>query len=181
MTSDIIIRPAVSEDFDLVRDLYHRSIKSNQKGFIQDLAFHGCLIQKMQHWREAGGEMLVAVAGGGLTGFGGLAPQEGGQAELCKLHVDSKWQGRGIGRLLATGLIYHAFKAGFSEIELHVTATQTAAIALYRHLGFRETGRNLFTTRVFGEPVSFETIYMSFTVTEIVDQSLRLLPVNVQS
>jgi ribosomal protein S18 acetylase RimI-like enzyme len=125
--------------------------------------------------------MLVAVAGGGLIGFGGLAPQEGGRAELCKLHVDSKWQGQGIGRLLATGLICHAFKTGFSEIELHVTVTQTAAIALYRHLGFRETRRDLFATRVSGEPVSFETIYMSVTITEIADQSLQLLPVSVQS
>jgi ribosomal protein S18 acetylase RimI-like enzyme len=175
MTHDIIIRPAASEDFDLVRDLYHRSLKSNSKGFVQDLAFHGCPIQKMQRWRKAGGDLLVAIAGGGLAGFGGLAPQEGGRAELCNLHVDSEWQGRGIGRLLATGLICHACEAGFSEIELHVTTTQMAAIALYRRLGFRETKRDLFKTRVFGEPAVFDTIYMSFAVTEIADQSLRLL------
>src|SRR5262249_15775893 len=121
MTSGIIIRSAASEDFDLVRDLYYRSVKSNPKGFIQDLTFHGSLIQEAQHWREAGGDLLIAIAGGGLAGFGGLAPQEGGRVELCKLHVDAKWQRRGIGRLLATGLICHACKAGFSEIELHVT------------------------------------------------------------
>ena len=165
MTGDIIIRPATLEDFDVVRDLYHRSVKLNQKGFIQDLTFHGCVIQKMQHWREAGGDLLVAITDGGIAGFGGLAPQERGRAELCKLHVDSRWQRRGIGRLLATGLIRHAWKAGFSEIELHVTTTQTAAIALYRILGFRETGRNLFTASVFGELVSFDTIYMSFAIT----------------
>jgi ribosomal protein S18 acetylase RimI-like enzyme len=164
MTSGITIRSAVPEDFDLVRDLYNRSIKSNPKGFIQDLTFHGCLIQKMLHWREAGGDMLVAIADGSLAGFGGLAPQGGGRVELCKLHVDSKWQRRGIGWLLTTGLICHACKAGFSEIELHVTATQTAAIGLYRRIGFRETGRNLFIASVFGEQVLFDTIYMSFTV-----------------
>jgi GNAT superfamily N-acetyltransferase len=176
MTSGIIIRSAASEDFDLVRDLYYRSVKSNPKGFIQDLTFHGSLIQEAQHWREAGGDLLVAIVGGGLAGFGGLAPQEGGRVELCKLHVDAKWQRRGIGRLLATGLICHACKAGFSEIELHVTSTQTAAIALYRDLGFRETGRNLFTASVFGEPVLFDTIYMSFVVTEDTAQSLQPLP-----
>jgi GNAT superfamily N-acetyltransferase len=176
MTSGIIIRSAASEDFDLMRDLYYRSVKSNPKGFIQDLTFHGCLIQEMQHWREAGGDMLVAIVGGGLAGFGGLAPREGGRVELCKLHVDSKWQRQGIGRLLTTGLICHACEAGFSEIELHVTATQTAAIALYRRLGFRETGRNLFTASVFGKPVLFDTIYMSFAVTEDTAQSLPPLP-----
>jgi GNAT superfamily N-acetyltransferase len=164
MSGSIIIRPATSEDFDVVRDLYHRSIKSNQRGFIQDLTFHGCIIQKMQHWREAGGDLLVAIADGGIAGFGGLAPLERRRAELCKLHVDSRWQRRGIGRLLATGLICHAQKAGFSEIELHVTATQAAAIALYRLLGFREIGRNLFTASVFGELVSFDTVYMSFPI-----------------
>jgi GNAT superfamily N-acetyltransferase len=165
MTGDIIIRPATSEDFDVVRDLYHRSVKSNQKGFIQDLSFHDCIIQKMQHWRVAGGDLLVAITDGGIAGFGGLAPQERGRVELCKLHVDARWQRRGIGRLLATGLICHARMAGFSEIELHVTATQTAAIALYRLLGFRETRRNLFTASVFGELVSFDTIYMSLAIT----------------
>lgn len=181
ITGDIIIRPATSEDFDVVRNLYHRSLKSNQKGFIQDLTFHGCIIHKMLQWREAGGDLLVAiVADGGIAGFGGLAPLELGRAELCKLHVDSKWQRRGIGRLLATGLIGHAREAGFSEIELHVTATQTAAIALYRLLGFREIGRKLFITSVFDERVSFDTIYMSFAVTRENSQSQRPLPVNVQ-
>ncbi len=172
MTGDVTIRPAASEDFDLVRDLYDRSVKSNPKGFIQDLTFHGCVIEKMQQWREAGGDMLVAVADGDLAGFGGLAPQEGGRVELCKLHVDSKWQRRGIGRLLTTELICHAYSAGFSEIVLHVTATQTAAIALYRQLRFRETGRKLFTARVFGELVLFDTIYMSLAVTRDTAQSL---------
>jgi ribosomal protein S18 acetylase RimI-like enzyme len=181
MTGDIIIRPATSEDFDVVRNLYHRSLKSNQKGFVQDLTFHGCIIQKMLQWREAGGDLLVAiVADGGIAGFGGLAPLELGRAELCKLHVDFRWQRRGIGRLLATGLICQAREAGFSEIELHVTATQTAAIALYRLLGFREIRRDLFTASVFGELVSFDTIYMSFTVTGENGQSPRPLPANVQ-
>lgn len=165
MTRDIVIRPAASEDFDAVRDLYYRSVKSNQNGFIQDLSFHGCLIQKMRHWRVAGGDLLVAITDGGIVGFGGLAPRERGRVELCKLHVDSRWQRRGIGRRIATALICHACKAGFSEIDLHVTATQTAAIALYQILGFRETERTLFTASVFGELMSFDTIYMCFTIT----------------
>jgi ribosomal protein S18 acetylase RimI-like enzyme len=165
MTGGVIVRSAALEDFDPVGDLYRRSITSHPKGFIQDLSYHGCVIQKMGHWREAGGDLLVAIADGRLVGLGGLAPQDGGRAELCKLHVDSRWQGRGIGRLLATELICHANKGGFSEVELHVTATQTAAVALYRSLGFRETERTIFTASVFGETVLFDTIYMLLAVT----------------
>jgi GNAT superfamily N-acetyltransferase len=176
MSSGIIIRSAAEEDFDLIRDLYDRSIRSNPKGFIQDLTFHGCLIQKMQHWRDAGGDLLVAIAGGGLAGFGGLSPEVGGRVELCKLHVDSKWQRRGIGRLLATGLIRHACEAGFSKIVLHVTSTQTAAIALYQDLGFCEIGQKLFTVSVFGEPALFNTIYMSLGIVGDTAQLLQPLP-----
>jgi ribosomal protein S18 acetylase RimI-like enzyme len=165
MTIAVIIRSAAAEDFDPLCDLYCRSIKCNPNGFVQDLAFHGCLIQRTKEWREAGGDMLVACVNGKLAGLGGLAPQDGLRAELCKLHVDPECQGRGIGRLLATELISLAAKAGFPEVVLHVTATQTAAITLYRCLGFRETGREEFKAGVFGVPVSFDTIYMSLAVT----------------
>jgi predicted GNAT superfamily acetyltransferase len=68
---------------------------------------------------------------------------------------------RVIGRSIATELVAHARRAGFIEVELHVTATQTAAIALYCSLGFREMSRQLFTTLVFGAVASFDTIYMT--------------------
>jgi N-acetylglutamate synthase-like GNAT family acetyltransferase len=84
-----------------------------------------------------------------VVGVGGLAPQNARSAELCKLHVDPGWQRQGVGRLIAIELVERARRAGFREVELHVTATQTAAIALYCSLGFREMSRKLFTTVVF--------------------------------
>jgi hypothetical protein len=72
------------------------------------------------------------------------------------------------GKVVALGgaieLVECARRVGFSEVELHVTATQTAAIALYGSLGFQETNRKLFTATVFGVPASFDTIYMSLAL-----------------
>jgi GNAT superfamily N-acetyltransferase len=159
--SDVTIRSAGANDFEQLCELYRHSIRCNTLGFIQDFAFHGCLAEKMSTWRKAGGDFLVAIGRDKVVGLGGLAPQTARSAELCKLHVDPRWYRRGIGRLIAIELVEHARRAGFSEVELHVTATQTAAIALYWSLGFRETSRKLFTTVVFGAVASFDTLYMT--------------------
>jgi ribosomal protein S18 acetylase RimI-like enzyme len=164
MRAGITIRSADSNDFEPLCALYCDSVKCNPRGFIQDLTFHGSLTDKIFTWRRAGGDLLVASCGNKLVGLGGLAPQNSRSAELCKLHVESEWQGRGIGRLIATELVEWARRVGFSEVELHVTATQTAAIALYGSLGFREVDRRLFTATLFGVPASFDTIYMNLAL-----------------
>jgi ribosomal protein S18 acetylase RimI-like enzyme len=164
VSSSVKLRSAGPSDFEPLYELYRNSVKCNPRGFIQDLAFHGCLIEKMLGWRRAGGDLLVATDGDKVVGLGGLAPQNARSAELCKLHVDPRWQGRGIGRRIAIELIECARGVGFSEVELHVTATQSAAIALYRSLGFREMDRKFFTTTVLGATASFDTIYMAFAL-----------------
>jgi len=171
MMTDVTIRSATPKDFQSLSEVYERSIKSNPHGFIQDLSFHGCLIKKIKLWRMGGGDVLVAAFGAKVVGLGALAPQNERGAELCKLHVDRECQGRGIGRLIATDLIECARKSGFSHVELHVTATQKAAIRLYRRLSFRETGRKLFKATVFGAEALFDTIYMSLTLADSTDRA----------
>lgn len=160
MSEGIVIRSALEEDFGPLCTLYHQSVRSNQAGFIQDLAFHGCLTDKTRQWREAGGDMLVALDGATLIGLGALAPHGGGTVELCKLHVSEAMQGRGIGRLLCGRLIDRARELDFDEIELHVTRTQVAAVGLYRRFGFERLKEERFTTTVFGQPAFFDTVFM---------------------
>jgi ribosomal protein S18 acetylase RimI-like enzyme len=164
MNTGVEIRSAGANDFEPLCALYRDSIKCNPRGFIQDLTFHGCLIEKILTSRRTGGDFLVASCGDRLVGLGGLAPQNPRSAELCKLHVYSEWQGRGVGRLIATELVERARRVGFLEVKLHVTATQTAAIALYWSLGFRQIDRKVFTATVFGAPAHFDTIYMNLAL-----------------
>jgi ribosomal protein S18 acetylase RimI-like enzyme len=160
MTPAIIIRSARDEDYKPLCALYCDSVRCNRDGFIQDLAFHGCLITKMLLWREKGGDMLIALDDGALIGMGALAPDDDGRAELCKLHVDASRQGRGIGRMMVERLVALAAQRGFPEMKLHVTKTQSAAIGLYRSIGFHPTREELFETTVFGEPAAFPTLHM---------------------
>lgn len=161
MKGRVAVRSADPSDFEPLWELYCHSIRCNPLGFIQDLAFHGCLIEDIPMWRKAGGDVLVATGGEKVVGLGGLAPRNAHSAEMCKLHVDPEWQGQGIGRLIAIELVERARKARFSEVILHVTATQKAAIALYCSLGFREVERVPFTTTVFSTTASFDTIHMT--------------------
>jgi N-acetylglutamate synthase-like GNAT family acetyltransferase len=108
MRAAVTIRSTGPNDFEPLCELYRDSIKANPRGFIQDLTFHGCLVDKVLAWRRMGGDFLVASSDGKLVGLGGLAPQNQRSAELCKLHIDSEWRGRGIGRLIAAELVKRA-------------------------------------------------------------------------
>jgi ribosomal protein S18 acetylase RimI-like enzyme len=167
MISDVTIRAALEEDFPPLCALYCKSVQCNKDGFIQDLDFHGCLIAKTREWRAGGGEMLVARRGGGIIAMGALAPEGGGSIELCKLHVEERHQGQGLGREMSGHLIALAVERGFSQVNLHVTTTQEAAIKLYLGIGFRAVGRRTFNTEVFGRPASFDTLYMNLPVLPI--------------
>lgn len=63
------------------------------------------------------------------------------RAELG-ISVDKDYWGLGIGRALMQGCIDCAKAAGYSQVELDVTAANDRAIALYKSFGFIEYGRN---------------------------------------
>jgi ribosomal protein S18 acetylase RimI-like enzyme len=52
-----------------------------------------------------------------------------------------EWRGRGVGRRLWTVTECFARQAGYRKLVIQVRASNTAAQAFYRHLGFRECGR----------------------------------------
>ncbi|HEX8812761.1 MAG TPA: ribosomal protein S18-alanine N-acetyltransferase [Terracidiphilus sp.] len=83
----------------------------------------------------------VAVAADGeLLGFAvaSLVPPE---AELESIVVAPGFQRRGIARGLFEVLVGELVSAGVAEILLEVRASNAAALAAYRALGFKETGR----------------------------------------
>ena len=92
---------------------------------------------------------LVAVAGEpkappgepkAVVGFiiGQLAADE---AEILSIGSAPDWQRAGLGKMLVQGLVRAAKRGEAKRLYLEVAEDNAAAIALYRSLGFAETGR----------------------------------------
>jgi ribosomal-protein-alanine N-acetyltransferase len=87
---------------------------------------------------------LVAEAGGLAIGFAMASLLLDGVENACELEsilVEEAVRRQGIGRLLLEQTILQAEQRGARRVLLDVRASNVAALALYRALGFVEAGR----------------------------------------
>ena len=106
---------------------------------------------------------IVAVIDGRIAGTAGITAV--GSRYKVKHRADfaigiaKEFWGLGIGRALTEACIECAGKAGYTQLELEVMASNLNAVALYKNVGFMEYGRNLrgFNSRTDGYR---ELIYM---------------------
>jgi RimJ/RimL family protein N-acetyltransferase len=92
---------------------------------------------------ERGYPQIVAVAGGAVVGWCNVPPA----SRTVSAHVGDlfmglvpEFRGKGLGERLLRQAVQVADVFGFRRIELGVFATNTAAAALYRKVGFVEEG-----------------------------------------
>jgi ribosomal protein S18 acetylase RimI-like enzyme len=91
-----------------------------------------------------GGAMIVARAAGtqelvGCVAFRAVAGSPG-LCEMKRLYVRPAGRGSGLGRALALAAMDEARRCGYARMCLDTLPSLTAAQALYRDLGFRQTG-----------------------------------------
>ena len=82
---------------------------------------------------SAGGDLLGCVALRALPGM----PE---RCEMKRMYVREAARGSGLGRALAVAVIGEAERLGYRSMVLDTLPHLTAAQALYRSLGFRQTG-----------------------------------------
>jgi len=91
-----------------------------------------------------GGEMVLARQADTqeLLGCVAIRPVEGvpHACEMKRLYVRRAGRGGGLGRRLALAAMAEARRLGYTRICLDTLPSMTAAQALYRALGFRQTG-----------------------------------------
>lgn len=88
-----------------------------------------------------GAECLVAESGEGIEGFALGYPDRAGDARVVTLDVHPSARRRGLGRELLEGLLASLASAGGDRAVLEVDVRNSGAIAFYRNLGFRPSGR----------------------------------------
>ena len=128
-----------SPDLAAVRELFMEYVRSVDEprcfvGFERELA------GLPGEYALPAGRLLLARAGADAAGCVGLRRLDAATAEIKRLYLRPAHRGLGIGRELAQAAIGAARETGCARVVLDTLPKMREAIALYRSLGFRETG-----------------------------------------
>jgi ribosomal protein S18 acetylase RimI-like enzyme len=82
------------------------------------------------------GILLLAQADGEAAGCVGVRPLDARRCEMKRLYVRPQYRATGLGRQLAERAIAFARSAGYRSMVLDTLPQMTAAVRLYRELGF---------------------------------------------
>ena len=107
-----------------------------------DLSFQG-FAHEVEHlaseYAEPAGAFLLAGQNGAYLGCVGVRRFADGVGEVKRLYVRPAARGRGVGRLLAEGIVTAARRLGYRRLLLDTLPSMKEAGMLYASLGFKPT------------------------------------------
>jgi len=130
----ISIRVAEVADCDVLSEIHASAFR---RGW-SDAEFESLLVQPgvhalLAHFRSRVGRQVAA----GFVLYRLISEE----AEILSIAVMPERRRRGIGRQLIEEALRHSYREGARDIHLEVEDSNVAAIALYRGVEFRESGR----------------------------------------
>ena len=136
------IREATDADWPLVWPVFRATVQAGET-----YAFDPDMPEDVARpiWMERPpGRTVVAVEDGELLGTAKMGPNRGGRGAhvgTASFMVAPAARGRGVGRALATYVVDWHRREGYRAIQFNaVVETNTAAVALWRSLGFTVVG-----------------------------------------
>jgi phosphinothricin acetyltransferase len=165
--ADATIRPATADDAEPIMAIYNREVTGSTATF--DLVPRS--LDDQRAWlaaRSGAFSAIVAVLdgvseadddggqvdGGRVVGFASLSPYKERAAYRTtvedSVYVHRNHTGRGIGRLLLSGLVGIARDSGFHAVIARIEAGGAASLALHAACGFELVGVERQVGRKFG-------------------------------
>lgn len=90
---------------------------------------------------DSGGAFFALLNDGEVVGTVALHRESASVCELCRMYLDSRFRGRGLGRRLLEAALEEARARGYEEVVLETAAVLTEAISLYQSAGFQRACR----------------------------------------
>jgi ribosomal protein S18 acetylase RimI-like enzyme len=150
MHAEITVRRVRAEEWERLRAIRLRALADAPMAFGSTLADEQTRPDEFWRGRAAGGAAdndratFVAERDGAWVSIGTCVLEEGGVGErpawIFGMWVEPAVRRQGTAQALLRVLAGWARERGADVLNLHVTATNAPAIALYERLGFRATG-----------------------------------------
>ena len=136
----LIIVPATSaQDLEDIRVLF-----GEYSGLVAEALCFQNFDQELEAlpglYAPPGGVLLIARDDGKAAGCVALRGLDAATGEMKRMYVRDAYRGSGLGRRLAVAVVDEARKRKYGRVVLDTLPKLAPAIALYRDLGFRETG-----------------------------------------
>jgi L-amino acid N-acyltransferase YncA len=132
----MFVREAVAADWDRIHPFFSAIVAAGETYAYPD----GLSSEQARLLWTGQGRTVVAVDGETVLGSATMGPNRpgrGAHVATASFMVDPRHAGRGVGRALGEHMIAWAEAAGFRGIQFNaVVETNTAAVALWRSLGF---------------------------------------------
>jgi RimJ/RimL family protein N-acetyltransferase len=164
-TAGINIRVLTPDDADALWDIRLEALESEPKAFSSSPKKHRRI--KVEEFRArltadpANNFVIGVFADGKLCGMAGFvrepSEKERHKGMVWGVYLNARVRGQGIGRAMLKTLLERASKIqGLQQIVLKVAATQAAAIATYRSLGFTTFGHEVHALCIDGRYIDEE-------------------------
>jgi len=138
-----LARPQSEEDWRRARQL----IEEYAASLNLDLSFQN-FAHELEHlaseYAPPTGAFFLAEEKGSCVGCVGLRRFSDGIGEIKRLYIIPAARGRGVGRLLAEGIVAAGKKLGYSRLLLDTLPSMREAQSLYGSLGFKPTAAYRF-------------------------------------
>jgi diamine N-acetyltransferase len=135
------IRHLLKEDLWQIRELalqifpitYQEIVEPEQIDYMMDLFYTP---ENLRKQFESGQVFLIIYSEGKASGYASYTPlNDNGEYKLNKIYVDTRLQGKGLGRVLLNDVISRIRNAGGNSLQLNVNRFNKA-VGFYKSMGF---------------------------------------------